>query len=74
MNISIHAWIVKKVLNIAFNINNDYSMQAGVVITSAVMNNKEIEFSFHVFTDSIDEENRRLFHQLAEQCNISIYI
>ena len=24
--------------------------------------------------DSVDEENRRLFHQLAEQCNISIYI
>ena len=64
----------KQVLNIAFNINNAYSMQAGVVITSAIINSKDIGFTFHIFMDSVDDKNLRLFDQLAERFCVNIYI
>ena len=49
-------------------------MQAGVVITSAVMNSKNVGFVFHIFMDSIDENNRNLFCKLAELFSVNIYI
>ena len=64
----------KQVLNIAFNINNAYSMQAGVVISSAIINSIDIGFTFHIFMDSVDDKNLRLFDQLAERFCVNIYI
>lgn len=63
-----------RVLNVALNINNSYSMQAGVVIASAVMNSKNVGFVFHIFMDSIDENNRNLFCNLAKLFSVNTYI
>lgn len=45
----------KEMLHVAFNIDVNFFMPTGVTITSILENNKDLEFTFHIFTDEVDE-------------------
>ncbi|MEG0232886.1 MAG: lipopolysaccharide 3-alpha-galactosyltransferase [Hafnia sp.] len=62
--------------NIAYGTDKNFLFGCAVSITSFLINNSELKFNFHVFTDSFSECDREKFKALAEQykTNISIYL
>lgn len=62
--------------NIAYGTDKNFLFGCAVSITSFLINNSELKFNFHVFTDSFSESDREKFKALAEQykTNISIYL
>ena len=62
--------------NIAYGTDKNFLFGCAVSITSFLINNSELKFNFHVFTDSFSESDRENFKALAEQykTNISIYL
>ncbi|MFS1539749.1 MAG: glycosyltransferase [Candidatus Phlomobacter fragariae] len=62
------------VFNIAYGVDKNFLLGTGVSITSIIVNNKDIDFHFHVFTDFFDDEQESLFSQLAKQYNTQITI
>lgn len=62
--------------HICYNVNNQYIHIMGVSIVSVLENNKEMHFTFHIFTDGCDEENRNKVKILAQKwkCRCIIYI
>ncbi|NIH29179.1 lipopolysaccharide 3-alpha-galactosyltransferase [Hafnia paralvei] len=63
-------------LNIAYGTDKNFLFGCAVSITSILIENKDLDFSFHVFTDSFTEDDRTKFKALSEQykTNISIYL
>ncbi len=61
-------------LNIAFGIDKNFIFGCGVAIASILLSNKNLSFKFHVFTDSLSDEDKVRFSQLAEQYKTSIKI
>lgn len=43
-------------LNVSYGVDKNFMFGSGVSITSVLMNNQDINFSFHLFTDYIDDE------------------
>lgn len=64
----------KPSLDIAFGIDERYARYMGVLMTSLIAHNVDCFLIFHVFTDSIRNEDRQRLSQLAEQFSVSIHI
>lgn len=47
---------------------------AGVSISSVLINNSDINFVFHVFTDYVDDDYLKSFNETAKQFNTSIIV
>lgn len=62
--------------NIAFGIDKHFLFGCGVAISSILLNNKSINFEFHVFTDYFSEEDKARFSALAKQYHscIKVYL
>lgn len=63
-----------RVLNISYGVDKNFLFGAAVSMTSVLMNNKEINFAFHLFTDYIDDDYMTRFELLAKQYNTKIII
>lgn len=61
-------------LNISYGVDKNFLYGSGVSISSVLLNNKSINFTFHVFTDYIDEEYLNTFRNTAEQFDTSIKV
>lgn len=63
-------------LNISYGIDKNFLYGAGVSISSVLLNNRDINFTFHVFTDYIDEGYLNTFKETAEQFDtlIKVYL
>lgn len=63
-------------LNIAYGIDKNFLLGCAVSITSILLTNPEFNFSFHVFTNSIDDDFQQKLHQLTDKykTNITIYL
>lgn len=66
--------ITDKSLHISYGIDRNFLYGCGISIASLLKNNTDISFSFHIFTDYFDDEQTKLFQQLAEQYKTSIKI
>ena len=66
--------ITDKSLHISYGIDRNFLYGCGISMASLLKNNTDISFSFHVFTDYFDDEQKKLFQQLAEQYKTSIKI
>ena len=66
----------KPMMHIAFNIDINFFMPTGVTITSILENNKDMNFTFHIFTDEADEKDLQKVKQTAEKYkqNCIVYI
>ncbi|MGP1924497.1 MAG: glycosyltransferase [Arsenophonus sp. NEOnobi-MAG3] len=62
--------------NIGYGVDKNFLFGTGVSITSILINNKDMNFHFHIFTDFFDDEQKILFLQLAKLNNtiITIYL
>lgn len=62
--------------HICYNVNNQFIHIMGVSIISVLENNKKLNFTFYVFTDGCDRENREKIRTLAQEwnCRCIVYI
>lgn len=60
--------------NIAFGIDKNFLFGCGVAIASILLNNKTVDFEFHVFTDYFSDEDKLRFSELAGQYNTCIKV
>ena len=62
--------------DICYNVNNQFIHIMGASIVSILETNKEMHFTFHIFTDGCNEENRSKVKILAQKwkCRCIIYI
>ena len=63
-------------LNIAYGIDKNFLLGCAVSITSILLTNSEFNFSFHIFTNSIDNDFQQKLHQLTDKykINVTIYL
>ena len=61
-------------LNIAFGIDKNFLFGCGVAIASILLNNKSLNFEFHVFTDYFSDEDKVRFSELAAQYHTSVKV
>jgi UDP-glucose:(glucosyl)LPS alpha-1,3-glucosyltransferase len=61
-------------LHIAFGVDTHYFRGMGVTITSILIHNPDIDFTFHVFSPDISENNRYRLKELAQKYKTSIFI
>lgn len=59
-------------VNITYGADNDFLYGTGVSITSVLLNNEDLKFHFHIFSNNVSIENHRLFEELARQYNTKI--
>ncbi|MGP1931145.1 MAG: glycosyltransferase [Arsenophonus sp. ET-YP4-MAG3] len=60
--------------NIAYGVDKNFLFGTGISITSILINNKNINFHFHVFTNFFNDKQKELFLQLAKKYNTKITI
>ena len=56
-------------LNVSYGIDKNFLYGAGVSISSVLINNSDINFVFHVFTDYVDDDYLKSFNETAKQFN-----
>lgn len=61
-------------MHIVFNVNDAYFRQAAVAIISVLENNKNKNFTFHIFTDAYEQESAGKLKLIAEKYNIKLCI
>lgn len=61
-------------LNVSYGIDKNFLYGAGVSISSVLINNSDINFVFHVFTDYVDDDYLKSFNETAKQFNTSIIV
>lgn len=61
-------------LNVSYGIDKNFLYGAGVSIASVLLNNTDLKFCFHIFTDYIDEDYLSTFRATAEQFDTKIII
>ncbi|MCS3604769.1 UDP-glucose/galactose:(glucosyl)LPS alpha-1,2-glucosyl/galactosyltransferase [Buttiauxella sp. BIGb0471] len=61
-------------LNVSYGIDKNFLFGAGVSISSVLLNNPDINFIFHVFTDYVDDDYLETFKKTAQQFSTSIII
>lgn len=63
-------------LNIAYGIDKNFFLGCAVSITSILLNNPELNFNFHIFTNSIDNDFQQKLQQLTDKyrTQITIYL
>ncbi|MBI0549611.1 lipopolysaccharide 3-alpha-galactosyltransferase [Pectobacterium parmentieri] len=59
-------------LNIAFGTDKNFLFGCAISIASILLKNSGQHLAFHVFTDTLEPENRERFNVLAKQYNTSI--
>lgn len=59
-------------VNITYGADNAFLYGTGVSITSLLLNNEDLKFHFHIFSNTVSEENHALFEELARQYNTKI--
>ncbi|MEH0873201.1 glycosyltransferase [Pectobacterium cacticida] len=66
----------EKAFHIAYGIDRNFLFGAAISITSIIINNLESHFSFHIFTDYIDDDYILRAKKLCEKFNtlITIYL
>nr|WP_240348907.1 glycosyltransferase [Pectobacterium aquaticum] len=58
--------------NIAYGIDKNFMFGCGISIASILLHNKEMKFTFHIFTDHCSPQNIHDFKKLSEQYNTTI--
>ncbi|MGG4609654.1 glycosyltransferase [Providencia sp. Me31A] len=53
--------------NIAYGADKNFLFGTGVSIASVLLNNPDINFHFHVFTDFLNDNDAQLFSQISQQ-------
>ncbi|WP_442899731.1 glycosyltransferase, partial [Gilliamella sp. App2-1] len=61
-------------LNIAYGIDKNFFLGCAVSITSILLANPNLDFSFHIFTNYINNELEKKLEQLADKYNTNITI
>ncbi|WCG82977.1 lipopolysaccharide 3-alpha-galactosyltransferase [Pectobacterium sp. A5351] len=63
-------------LNIAYGIDKNFMFGCAISAASILLHNPDINFSFHIFTDSLNDDEEQKFRALSTQYNaeINIYI
>lgn len=66
----------KDMMHIAFNIDSNFFMPTGVTITSVLENNPDLNFTFHIFADSVNNDDLEKLCKTAEKYkqNCIVYI
>lgn len=64
----------QEALHVAFNVDINFLMQAGVCLTSMVLRNPEMKFAFHIFTSEADDKNLEMLRLTAETYGCTCYI
>ena len=59
----------KKIIHIAFGIDANFALGMGVLMTSIILNNKNKQICFHVFTDALYQEDLDKLYELVELNN-----
>jgi UDP-D-galactose:(glucosyl)LPS alpha-1,3-D-galactosyltransferase len=60
--------------DIAYGIDKNFLFGCGVSIASVLLANPQIDFSFHVFTDFLDDDDKAKFEALAKQYHSRIVV
>ncbi|MCV9879042.1 lipopolysaccharide 3-alpha-galactosyltransferase [Brenneria izbisi] len=60
--------------NIAFGIDKNFIFGCGVSIASILLHNKDMKFTFHIFTDFFSPQDINEFQDLCQQYNTQIII
>lgn len=61
--------------HIAFGISKTFTYPVGILITSILENNKEININFHIFIDNkIDDKELSRFKEIIKNYNVNIVI
>ncbi|MEE3652206.1 MULTISPECIES: lipopolysaccharide 3-alpha-galactosyltransferase [unclassified Brenneria] len=63
-----------KELNIAYGIDKNFLFGCGISITSILLNNKDIDFTFHIFTDYFEDNDLIDFKKLSVDYNTKIIV
>ncbi|MCO4314523.1 lipopolysaccharide 3-alpha-galactosyltransferase [Pectobacterium versatile] len=63
-------------LNIAYGIDKNFMFGCAISAASILLHNPDIKFSFHIFTDSLSDDEEEKFQNLSTQYNadINLYI
>ncbi len=64
----------KTSLDIAYGVDENFLFGAAISMTSILINNQDIDITFHLFTDYIDDEYCEKIRQLVRSYNTHIYI
>ena len=64
----------KKTISLLFTLDNNYSMQAAVSLTSLFENNQMLSFRLYLVSDGISAENKNRLKKLTERYNNEICI
>ncbi|MDX5629726.1 MULTISPECIES: lipopolysaccharide 3-alpha-galactosyltransferase [unclassified Brenneria] len=62
----------KPALNISFGTDKNFLFGCAISIASILMNNPSQQLAFHVFTDTLENDEREKFRELAQQYNTTI--
>lgn len=60
--------------HVSYGIDRHFLFGCGISIASILMNNKDINFTFHIFTDFFEEKDLSEFKLLCEQYNTEIIV
>ncbi|MEX9215646.1 glycosyltransferase [Providencia rettgeri] len=61
-----------KEFNIAYGADKNFLFGTGVSIVSVLLQNKDIKFHFHVFTDFLSDKDIDLFREISESYNTNL--
>lgn len=66
----------EKIIHIGYGVDSNFMRGMMTSIVSFCLNNKKVNFNFHIITDNISEENKIKLNNIAKQyeVNINIYI
>ena len=66
--------MIKKTIPLLYTLDNNYSMQAGVSLTSLFENNQKLSFRLYLVSDGISDENKDRITKLTEKYENEICI
>ncbi|MGJ3352107.1 glycosyltransferase [Providencia sp. Je.9.19] len=58
--------------NIAYGADKNFLFGTGVSIASVLLNNKDMSFHFHIFTDFLSHEDSKLFNEISKLYNTCV--
>ncbi|MEY0289882.1 lipopolysaccharide 1,3-galactosyltransferase [Providencia rettgeri] len=58
--------------NVAYGADDNFLFGTGVSIVSVLLNNKDIRFHFHIFTDLWNDKNINLFREISQMYNTNL--
>ncbi|POT55639.1 lipopolysaccharide 1,2-glucosyltransferase [Citrobacter amalonaticus] len=61
-------------LNISYGIDKNFLYGAGVSVSSVLIHNPDINFTFHIFTDYVDDDYLEMFKETVEKFNTTIIV